>query len=121
MELIRRFLNGGKTIMDKRDITTDERLCELLKTNTDSFDPFFTTRVMARVYMLTAEQEAWVTNLWKMFRRVAATAALFMGILVAHNIAVQWEYRTDSNAVEMIMGIPPATLSTTIQLVGLWL
>ncbi|RPH95036.1 hypothetical protein EHM69_05720 [candidate division KSB1 bacterium] len=105
----------------KHEEMPNKRLCEFLKSNVDSFDPYFSTRVMARVRTAAADQEAWITNLWKTFRRVAVTAALAACILVAHNISTQWQYRSDSNAMEMILGIPPATFATTIQYVGLWL
>jgi hypothetical protein len=107
--------------MKDHEVKVDQKLCELLKENVDSFDPFFATRVMARVQSTTANQEAWAVNLGKAFRRVAAAAALAAGILIAHNISSQWEYRNDSSAIEMTLGIPPATFATSIQLVGLWL
>jgi hypothetical protein len=107
--------------MKEQETTVDSKLCELLKANVDTFDPFFTTRVMARVQTTTTVQEAWAAGIGATFRRVAVAACLAAGILIAHNISSQWEYRHDSSAIEMTLGIPPATFATSVQLVGLWL
>jgi hypothetical protein len=107
--------------MKEQETKVDNKISELLKANVDTFDPFFATRVMARVRTTSFVQEAWAAGLSATFRRVAVAACLSAGILIAQNISTQWEYRHDSSAIEMTLGIPPATFATSVQLVGLWL
>lgn len=131
-ELIGRYLSGELAAGDARalearlaasaelraELERQRRLRQLVAESAGQFDPYFATRVLGRV-RAQPSGDAWLAGLWQAFRRTALAATVLAGLLVGYNIAVQWEERTDKNAVELSLAIPPTTVASSLDYLDL--
>jgi len=81
----------------------------------EGFDPFFATRVMGRISAEMRDPVGFSAELAPAFRRVLVAAAVLIMALATYNISANWEYRFDSNPLEMALSLPPSTLETSIE------
>lgn len=95
----------------------EARLRRLLAASAGRFDPYFATRVMARVRALPAD-EPWFAGLYLSFRRVAIAGTIAVAMLLSYNVAVNWQ-TARGNALELALSIPPATVATSIHYLDL--
>lgn len=84
----------------------------------DSFKPFFSSRVMSRI-RAQAKEETFAHALAWLFRRVAVAAIVLIVALTAYNISQQHAAGNHRSALEAVLGLPPATVSTSISTLSL--
>jgi anti-sigma factor RsiW len=132
--LIQRFLDGELNADEESRLhqmleASDElraefkqslKLRELLVESPGEFDSYFSTRVMARLHERVYEDE-WMVGLLRIFRRVALTAFLLALSLTAHNVISQWDQRSEKSTMELTLGIPSATIASSLDFLDYWL
>jgi hypothetical protein len=97
----------------QHELEQQRRMWELLADSRDRFGDYFPTRVMAALHA-EGYHEEWISGLLGAFRKVVVVATIAAGLLVVHNIAMNWEARRDLNAAEMTLAIPPATIQSSL-------
>ena len=81
----------------------------------ESFAPFFSSRVMARLKRQREESQAFSEQLVFLFRRLALAVLLLAASLAAYNTATSPPWAEDS-LVERVVGIPSPTLEDAYSL-----
>lgn len=128
-ESIRRYGDGDLSPAERRAVEAriaqsaglqhmvekHERLRCLVRQGGGRFDGFFAARVMARLRELSPAAEAWMAELRLAFRRVVVVGFALAGMLIVHNVAVQWHLRDSRSVVELTLSIPPATIETSLE------
>lgn len=89
-------------------------LQQLVAESSGSFEPYFATRVMARLSASAMLKPDFATALSILFKRFAVAAALMIVSFASYNIVTQWEYRQVSSPLEMALALPPATIDSSI-------
>jgi hypothetical protein len=97
-----------------REIEQQRRLWEMVAQSAGKFDDYFPARVMATLHE-PGYQDEWLRGLLGAFRKVILVATILAGLLVVHNIALQWEARRDLNAAEITLAIPPITIQSSLE------
>lgn len=127
-ELLKRYLNGDLSEAQAADcrrlLETSPELQEefsgmrglqqLVAESSGSFEPYFATRVMARLSASAMLKPDFATALSILFKRFAVAAALMIVSFASYNIVTQWEYRQVSSPLEMALALPPATIDSSI-------
>ncbi len=94
----------------------DPKLKELISdSKSDSFKPFFTTRVMQKVKAEASQENVFAEALAQIFRKVAIASAALIIVVTAYNITSHWEYRSERNLIELSFNLTPVTLDTAIE------
>ena len=126
-EQIQRLLNGDLSPAEEQELRRalaesaelreeleqHRRLQGLLAESAGQYDAFFAARVVNRIHARLHDDE-WIAGLLGAFRKVAVVAIILTGLLLAHNVASQWEARRDLNIVEMTLAIPPVTIQSSL-------
>jgi anti-sigma factor RsiW len=90
------------------------RLRALVKgSREDSFRPFFSSRVINQIRS-QAKEESFARALAWLFRRVALAVIILIVALTAYNISRQQMAGNHRSPLEAVLGLPPATVSTSI-------
>ena len=128
IELLKRYLNGDLTEAQAADCkrllenSEDMRhefealksLHNIITDSTESFDPFFATRVMARIQPASSRSTEFAVSLNRLFKKFAIAAAVMIIGFTSYNIVTEWEHRQNSTPLEMALALPPATFETSI-------
>jgi len=128
LELLYRSFDGSLTpkeqaLLDEalaasEDLRAEERRIQAVRTRisrgaTDTFKPFFATRVMARIAE-AAEREATAENFFgalsHAFRRVALAGAMIIAGFIIYNIAA-----TDEISFTTVLGVPEISIDEVFE------
>ena len=97
-------------------ITEEEQnLTHLIRENTEnSFDPFFSARVMSRIKSKVDTEDAFSRALVRIFRRVVLAAIILIVVLATYNISTQQELGNHRSPLEKALALPPVTVEMSI-------
>ena len=100
----------------REEFLRNQKLNELvMDSRTDSFKPFFATRVLQRINSEAREKVDFSQSLARIFRRVAVASAILICTVMAYNVSSQWESRTERSVLELALNLTPATVETSLQ------
>ncbi|TKJ37250.1 hypothetical protein CEE37_14145 [candidate division LCP-89 bacterium B3_LCP] len=100
----------------RAELMKHQNLEMLLKDiRSESFKPFFTTRVMRKVKAETSPENVFTEALSHLFRKVAIASAALIIAVTAYNVTSQWHERNDRNLIELAFNLTPANLETSIE------